>query len=188
MKKKIFMIIVLLALICGASYFYMTKNNVTKTPQIVSKTKEKKQKKEENKAKEEIKKQIVKDDEQKPATVTKEKETNTQPSQSVKVFSIKDGTYSSSTHAGLEVGQITEMSADGEEVEERFDDASRTFMFDDQVKFYFYGEKDIEMKKADFFKDAKSAPGIDFTITNNKITKMAFYSQVHFCAYFFILI
>ena len=44
-------------------------------PQIVSKTKEKKQKKEENKAKEEIKKQIVKDDEQKPATVTKEKET-----------------------------------------------------------------------------------------------------------------
>lgn len=205
MKKKIFMIIVLLALICGASYFYMTKNNVTKTPQIVSKTKEKKQKKEENKAKEEIKKQIVKDDEQKPATVTKEKETNTQPSQSVKVFSIKDGTYSSSTHAGLEVGQITdmtlvgdqyitikgsfvEMSADGEEVEERFDDASRTFVFDDQVKFYFYGEKDIEMKKADFFKDAKSAPGIDFTITNNKITKMAFYSQVHFCAYFFILI
>lgn len=189
MKKKILIIIIMLALIGCLGYFYMSQSQKSaSTPTSDTNTnKEKKQK-------EEIKKQIVKDDNQEPAQVTKEKETtSSSTTPNVTVTQMKDGTYSSSTHSGLEVGQITsmtlvgdqyitikgsfvEMSADGEEVKERFNDESRTFMFDDQVKFYFYGEKDVEMKKADFFKDAKTAPGIDFTITNNKITKMAFYS------------
>ena len=189
MKKKILIIIIMLALIGCLGYFYMSQSQKSaSTPTSDTNTnKEKKQK-------EEIKKQIVKDDNQEPAQVTKEKETtSSSTTPNVTVTQMKDGTYSSSTHSGLEVGQITsmtlvgdqyitikgsfvEMSADGEEVKERFNDECRTFMFDDQVKFYFYGEKDVEMKKADFFKDAKTAPGIDFTITNNKITKMAFYS------------
>ena len=111
MKKKILIIIIMLALIGCLGYFYMSQSQKSaSTPTSDTNTnKEKKQK-------EEIKKQIVKDDNQEPAQVTKEKETtSSSTTPNVTVTQMKDGTYSSSTHSGLEVGQITSMTLVGDQ-------------------------------------------------------------------------